>query len=342
MDGRLTLMNNFGMDDVSRAPTGQAASGLNSAVLLMVFNRPETTRLVFEKIKEARPVRLYIASDGPRPGVPSDALLIEAVREITNSIDWVCDASFLLREKNMGCGPGVKSAIDWFFERESEGIILEDDTVPTNTFFRFSSELLEKYRFDDRIGMVAGTNFLKSAPPDSSYFYAKNKETWGWATWRRAWRAMDYSMSWRTSAESWDVLANTGVSKYRFGKWQEAISQLDNGLVSAWDYQWVLTLASQNQLCIFPRENLVANIGFGPQATHTTGKGSENFRVTGSVCFPLKSPEHVVPSHSYDLAFERANFKKLFGSRLRAMLRKKLPGWLIRLLRSARKGRATS
>ena len=243
---------------------------LNIPVLLVVFNRPETTKMVFEAIADVRPDRLYIASDGPRHDNADDAIRIERVRKIFDNIDWECDIKCLFRSENYGCGPGVKNAIDWFFENESEGIILEDDTVPDSSFFLFCRELLSKYRHDDRIGMISGTNHINyKSTENPSYIFSKNKSCWGWATWRRSWETMDFQMSWRSSEYSNSIIKNMGVSPWYIRHWTRALQLIDSGKVSAWDWQWYFSKAAQNQLTIFPSVNLISNIGFGIDATHT-------------------------------------------------------------------------
>lgn len=292
---------------------------LATAVLLIVFNRPLLTKKVFQAIRDARPSRLYVAGDGPRPNFAEDKEAIDEVRSITGRVDWPCETKTLFRRENKGCGPGVKGAIDWFFSFESEGIVLEDDTVPNASFFKFCDTLLDKYRDDQRIGMISGTNHvgLNEENPDS-YIFSKNKACWGWATWRRAWVHMDYTMLWRNSPQARSVLDNMGSSRHHKLHWHNAIRLIDSGAVSAWDWQWYFSLAGQNQVTIFPPQNLVANIGFGPQATHTRGRAPKAVTVTHELQFPLRGANLIVPNRAWDERFERLNMKRRLLSLRRA------------------------
>jgi len=186
---------------------------LQTAVLLITFRRQAHTREVLEAIRTARPTRLYFASDGAREGNEGERELVSGVRSLISEVDWPCEVHTLFQDTNLGCGSGVKAAIDWFFSNEESGIILEDDTVPNFSFFLFCQELLSRYETDTRVGLISGTNHVASVSSDSSYFFSKNKKTWGWATWKRAWDLMDFSMAWRTGVQANSVRMNMGVSK---------------------------------------------------------------------------------------------------------------------------------
>ena len=169
---------------------------MNSAVLFVIFNRPETTARVFEAIRSARPPRLYVAADGPRTSRSGEADRCRLVREIASRVDWTCELHTLFREANLGCKLGVSGAIDWFFQSETEGIILEDDVVPLASFFGLCDELLETYRDDPKVFAVSGCNLVSSVyRPNHSYFFSRYCHVWGWATWRRAWEHYDVPMN---------------------------------------------------------------------------------------------------------------------------------------------------
>jgi hypothetical protein len=281
---------------------------LNIPILFIVFNRPESTAEVFEAIRKAKPPRLYVAADGPRANNNEMEKIFRA-RKLATAVDWPCEVHELFRDENLGCGPAVKTAIDWFFEHELAGIILEDDTVPVRSFFWFCEELLMKYQNDTRIGMVAGTNHIGYQSGEFSYLFSKNKACWGWATWRRAWVNMDFEMEWRKTESVKDVMMNMGVTKWSRPKWLKALEAIDNGLVNAWDWQWYFSLSTQNQLCIFPNRNLVANVGFGKDATHTRGIVSQSYVLKNDIQFPLIHPEKVCPDYGYDYLFEKTKMK---------------------------------
>ncbi len=169
---------------------------MQSPILLLVFNRPDTTRQVFETIRAARPPRLYVAADGPRPGRAGEAERCAEVRELTTQIDWPCELKTLFRNENLGCKIGVSSAIDWFFQNEPEGIILEDDVVPLPSFFLYCDVLLDRYRNDIRVGVISGSNLVSNhLMLEESYFFSRYNHIWGWASWRRAWDHYDVTMA---------------------------------------------------------------------------------------------------------------------------------------------------
>src|SRR4051812_29566436 len=178
---------------LSSAPTTK----LHTPVLFVIFNRPETTRQVFEAIRTAKPSRLYIAADGPRKNKPGEDQKCQEAREIVKAVDWDCEVKTLFSKENLNCGRGPATAFTWFFEHEEEGIILEDDCLPTQSFFRFCQELLERYRYDYRVMHIGGNNFLNGwqRDQDYSYYFSLSGHIWGWATWRRAWQMFDYKLS---------------------------------------------------------------------------------------------------------------------------------------------------
>jgi len=164
-------------------------------VLFLIFNRPNTTQKVFNAIRQAKPKQLFVAADGPRKGKEGEKEKYEQAREIIEQVDWNCEVRTLFREKNLGCKIAASSAIDWFFENVDEGIILEDDCLPSQSFFRFCQELLEYYRDDTRIMMISGNNFqFGKVRGEGSYYFSKYAHVWGWATWRRAWKHYDVNM----------------------------------------------------------------------------------------------------------------------------------------------------
>ncbi|MEQ1093028.1 hypothetical protein [Acinetobacter johnsonii] len=282
----------------------------NTAVLFVVFNRPDTTKQVFEAIRKAKPPRLYVAADGPRLNTPNDIEKIREVREtILQNIDWECEVKTLFREENLSCGIAVKEALDWFFENEEQGIVLEDDTVPSLSFFWYCEELLEKYKHDERIGLISGVNHIGYIPKQSSYVFSKNKACWGWASWRRSWRNMDFNMNWRESIQSEQVMYNMGVSTYHYPQWKKALKAIDEKLVNAWDWQWYFSIAAQNQLTIFPSANLISNIGIGQDATHTFGKPKKEEIERFEINLPLTHPVLVCPEFNFDLLFEQYRMK---------------------------------
>ncbi len=290
---------------------------LNTPVLFIIFNRMKTTKQAFEAISWAKPQRLYIASDGARKNFKGELEKVNTLREyVVGRIDWDCEIKTLFRPENLGCGSGVKSAIDWFFENEEMGIILEDDVCPVKNFFMFCEELLLKYHYDERVGMISGNNHVGFKPVQDSYFFSRYKGCWGWATWRRAWKNMDFNMDWLVSDCRERVINNMGFSDISVAYWENRIDQIQKGVVSAWDWQWYFSMASQGQLCIFPKHNLAANIGFGFEATHTSIKPRKEYLETEEISFPLNHPAHVLANNVHDELFENKKIKSSLLIRL--------------------------
>lgn len=267
-----------------------------SPVLFMVFNRPHTTQRVFDAIRQARPPRLYVAADGPRPSRDGEARRCDEVRRIATAVDWPCEVTTLLRDQNLGCKAAVSSAISWFFENEPEGIILEDDCLPHPSFFAYCDELLERYRSDPRVVCIGGVNFVSKAwTPDASYYFSRYAHIWGWASWRRAWQHYDVSMASWTGGQDRGLLdAAFPDSPHERRYWRQIFDRVSSGAIDTWDYQWAYTCWQQRGLTCLPRANLITNIGFGADATHTLSAESKMANLpVGDLSFPLKHPSQV-------------------------------------------------
>ncbi|RPH82060.1 MAG: glycosyltransferase family 2 protein [Nitrospiraceae bacterium] len=304
-------------EDLSFKPPGS----LTTAVLFLVFNRPDVTSRVFEVITRVRPPRLYVAADGPRANRPDDVGKCNEVRSIVSKVDWPCEVKTLFQTENLGCKLAVSSAITWFFEQEEEGIVLEDDCLPNLSFFWFCQELLERYRNDTRIWQICGFNPVATANgQEEDYYFTKYGPVWGWASWRRAWSVYDKNMScWpdvRGKELYWDFCDSKREAHWR----RKLYNQVFSGEIDTWDYQWGFYKFINSGLCISPTRNLIANIGFGENATHAK---KEVFYRSMECTWPLRHPTYVMRS----LEKERQYFK-LFAlpvswrSRIRALLPK--------------------
>lgn len=280
---------------------------LDTPILFVIFNRKDTALTSLKAIKAALPKRMYIAGDGARPHIPEERAKVEATRKaILDAIDWDCEVKTLFQEDNLGCGPGVYTAINWFFEQEEQGIILEDDCVAKESFFPFVETLLQRYKDDDRIAQIGGFNELGQAFSDNSYSYSSYMVCWGWATWRRAWRNMDMDMNWRKTGQKEAILSNCGYKGKDYTYWKRRTEAIDSNRVSAWDYQWCFSVAAQNQLSIFPNTNLISNIGFDKDATHTGKSPFMNYDAGKDLDFPLRHPEYVLANLEFDKAFYKS------------------------------------
>lgn len=283
---------------------------MNSAVLFIVFNRPDTSLKVFEAIRAVRPPRLYIAADGPRPNRQNEAALCESVRGIAKLVDWDCQLFTRFMNINVGCKRGVTGAIDWFFDNETEGIILEDDVVPHATFFPYMDQLLERYRDDESVRMVSGSNLV--APymvTNTSYMFSRYTHIWGWGTWRRSWKKYDVTMSdWGgVRATQWMEEYLADCPETAAGKWRQIFDAVWMNMIDTWDYQWTYSCWRSNGLCIVPKVNMVKNIGFGADATHTTMAEPELLKMSVATAleFPLTAPSDLSRNLELDRLTER-------------------------------------
>ena len=283
-------------------------------ILLLVFNREDKTRRVFEVIRQQKPKYLFVAADGARKNKPDEAEVCQRVREIATQIDWDCELKTLFREENLGCKLAVSSAITWFFENIEQGIILEDDCLPDPSFFPFCEELLSKYKDDTRIGSIGGLNhFPELIGEKLSYDFCSFtcSSGCGLATWRRAWKNFDINFPfWDEQRDKRSFLFCNKREEIYFSSFIPDVLNNRNGL-SAWDTQWYFTLRSQNQLSIVPAVTLVTNIGIGdPDATHTTRKQNKHLFSASAISFPLKHPKYVLKNKKLD----DLTIKKVFFS----------------------------
>jgi cephalosporin hydroxylase len=277
---------------------------LESPVLLIIFNRPDTTALVFQEIRKARPRKLYIAADGPRLGKAGELARCEEARAIAADVDWPCQVTTLFQQENLGCKLGVSSAITWFFKHEEEGIILEDDIVPAPAFFQYCDELLNLYRDNESIMMISGSNLTGGASfSPESYFFTRYIHIWGWATWRRAWAKYDVAMSdwphWRGGDGLRRFFDNDSAVEHF---WREIFDAVWSNRIDTWDYQWVFCCWKNNALAICPSWNLTKNIGFSSDATHTTA-GTPSYVINSPVKnldFPLSHPHRATRNLAAD------------------------------------------
>lgn len=244
---------------------------LKTPVLFLVFNRLDTTIQVFGEIKKAKPPRLYIASDGAREAVKGEFEKVKAIRSyLSSNIDWECEVKTLYRDKNLGCKYAVSSAIDWFFENEEMGIILEDDCLPSQSFFWYCQELLNMYKEDLRIWHISGAQILNLSQEKHSYHFSKYPGIWGWATWANRWKEYDVKL---VSYNNIKDLQEFNL-KVDTNYWNKIFKRLKENKIDTWDFQWVFTVWYNNGLSITPNVNLIKNIGFDSNATHT--KNSES------------------------------------------------------------------
>ena len=260
-------------------------------VLVIAFNRPDHLRVLLARLREIRPTNLYVAIDGPRSHVPGESDRVRMCRELLDTIDWTCELRTLIHDTNLGCGTGVSTAITWFFENVEQGLILEDDIIPTHSFFPFCEELLERYRDDERVFAISGCNFVPSeglSQPDAPYRFSQVPHIWGWATWRRSWEQHHLDIAgWQKDLPPSTLWQRAGRSLSGAVYWASTFELLARKKVDTWDGQLVLASMMANQWTATSNVNLIENIGFGQDATHTV-EDREEIQPIGEVQFPLR------------------------------------------------------
>lgn len=274
---------------------------LQTPITFLIFNRPDTTARVFEEIRRARPPKLLVVADGPRPNRPGEAEKVAATRAIVEQVDWPCQVLKNYADTNLGCKRRVSSGLDWVFQIVDEAIILEDDCLPHPTFFRFCEELLEKYRDDERVMHITGTNFgFVPCKSESSYYFTRYNHVWGWASWRRAWRHYDVNMKlWRSVKNKkayLRIFTNQAEKKF----WRKTCDAVCDGMIDTWDYQWAFASMVRNSIAIAPNTNLISNIGFTQGATHTPKLNRIANLPSGEMKFPLKHPQGFTANDEVD------------------------------------------
>lgn len=242
-------------------------------ILLLVFNRPEHTQQVLDQVRRIKPKQLFVSADGPRHHILGEKEKCAAVRALFDEVGWDCTVHVNFFSENNGCKRGVQAGISWFFEHVESGIILEDDCLPDLTFFDFCDQLLDRHQDDASIMHISGNNPDPSVCQHlkSSYFFSKFPLVWGWATWRRAWKLYDPAM---TELEKQWSNPKTGLHKISVSKAAkryllDKFERTRTGEIDTWDYAWFYSILKTNGLCLTPVVNLVKNIGFGVEATHT-------------------------------------------------------------------------
>lgn len=301
-----------------------------TAIAFLVFNRPEHTERAFARIRQLRPEQLFIIADGPRANHPDDVENCRLVRELVDKgIDWRCNVMREYATHNLGCGRRVSSGITWLFENVEEAIIVEDDCLLDPTFFPFCTELLERFKHDERIMLISAGNFqFGRKERQFSYYFSRYPHIWGWATWRRAWRKYDFAMS------AWPYVRDAGLLKAilpeagALTKWHALFQRVYDGEIDTWDHQWTFACWQNNGLAIVPEKNLVSNIGFDAAATHTRNASTVAEMPVTPMTFPLRHPPYVMRDYEADAFVDRSNGRGPIAARIRSRMAHGLKGML--------------
>jgi hypothetical protein len=276
-------------------------------ILLIAFNRPDLTRIVLSRIREQRPAQLWVAVDGPRDDVGTDETLVEAVRAICDEeIDWRCDVKRRYHATNQGCLMAVSGAISWFLDDAGAGIIIEDDCLPHPTFFPYAATLLRKYEHDPAVMHIGGTNALAPVRRPWSYYFSRYTRIWGWATWRRAWRHFDATLSfWPDVKAAGAHRPHLPIEDERI-LWEARWDSIYEGRRDTWDDSWFLCRLLHGR-AVVPTVNLVSNLGFREDAVHTKDASSDRAaRACQPMAFPLTHPSSREPDEELDRLFYEA------------------------------------
>ncbi len=283
---------------------------MKTAVALLIFNKPDTTEKVFEAIRQAKPPKLLVVADGPRSDRPGEAEKCQATRAIIDRVDWDCQVLTNYSDVNLGCKLRVSSGLDWVFNTVEEAIILEDDCLPHPTFFHFCEELLDYYQDDERIMVISGDNFqFGRKRTEYSYYFSRYNHCWGWATWRRSWQHYDIEM------KLWPKIRDGNWLRYILEEpmtvryWQKIFQATYEEKNNSWAYRWTFSCWVQSGLTVIPNVNLVSNLGFVIEATHTKNSRNPSAHLPlEKMCFPLQHPPFIIRDAEADNFTQDNNF----------------------------------
>jgi hypothetical protein len=285
-------------------------AALDVPVAIFAFNRPRLTRRVFDAIAERRPKRLFLVADGPRPDSPQDDTACREVRKILADVTWPCEVATNFSDCNLGCGRRMSSGITWLFEHVDAAILIEDDCLPAPVFFDFCSAMLSRFANDSRIGMISGTNYTwRRFQPSASYYFSRYTHIWGWATWRRSWAKYDFGLQSLPLAREHRQLEEVFGDPVLADFWYAIFEAVRSGRIDTWDYQLVYASLVNSWLNVIPAVNLVTNIGFGPDATHTKSPSGFDNQPPGDLQFPLRHPDFAIRSRTADEITEREEYR---------------------------------
>ncbi|MCS7053538.1 MAG: hypothetical protein NZM09_07355 [Ignavibacterium sp.] len=298
---------------------------LNTPVAFIIFNRPDTTKIVFEEIRKAKPKQFFIIADGPRKNKIGEDKICEQTRAIVENIDWECDVKRNYSDINLGCKKRVSSGISWVFENVDRAIFIEDDCLPDQSFFRYCQELLEYYKDREEVMLISGNKVLSDYEVKNySYYFSRFAHIWGWASWRRVWQKYDVSMSDWAEINQLQFLKNILNNKKAVKYWKTIYDEVYNGDINTWDYQLEYTIWKNKGLSIIPSKNLVLNIGFNnPNATHTGKAGLYGKMKLEKMTFPLSHPSEIISNIEADelesRLFHKLGIKKKIKNHLKKL-----------------------
>lgn len=281
---------------------------MHTPIAFFIFKRPKHTAKVFEQIRKARPLKLFVVADGGKD--EEEWKKCHAARAIVEEIDWPCDIIKNYSDKNLGCKVRISSGIDWVFQNTERAVLIEDDTLPDESFFRFAEELLERFKDNSKIMHISGINFQQkntNFKSEYSYYFSRLPHIWGWATWKRAWKNYDIKMDrwpeFKKSKKLYEIFKNPIHADYWEYRFDEVYERRFDPAKDTWDAQWAFACLASNGLAVNPCYNLVTNIGAGADATTINAKKKEK-RLTNlpldKINFPLVYPQEITVNEVAD------------------------------------------
>ena len=272
-------------------------------VALIIFNRPDLVERQCEVLSALPLEQLFVIADGPREGT-DDHEKCESARAIIESTEWPCPVQTNYADTNIGCAIRIVSGLDWVFSRVDRAIILEDDCLAHHSFFPYCAEMLDRYRHDEDIMQVCGTNPLLNIDDPHSYRFSHHVFCWGWATWARAWSRNDLAISLSKKEINRLLKIYLQGNRIAIDFWSMVIEKTRRGELDAWDYPWQLSVWRHGGSSVLPNRNLVVNAGFRDDATHTknTDAPLANLPMQEMV-FPLGHPPDKTYGYQYDARF---------------------------------------
>jgi hypothetical protein len=295
-------------------------------VTIIIFNRPENTKRLFESLNIYKPETLFVISDGPRKNFEDDREKVIQSRKIFEKIDWKCEVYFNNSESNLGCRERIITGLNWVFGQVEKTIILEDDCIPSEEFFIFMELMLNKYQTNKDISSVCGTNFLPDwSETKDSYLYSKYCHVWGWGTWKDRWEKIDFNLDKLHKIKKTKFLKNYLGSFRAYLYWHWILNNVKKKKIDSWAYIWNFTNFINNSLSIIPAINLLSNIGIGKDSSNTQSLPYKYIKAEESrkkLKFPLKYPSKFLLDSKHDLEVEDTIFSKSIYNRLLWIVRK--------------------
>lgn len=299
---------------------------MNTPVLFIIFNRTDTALQVFETIRRAQPKRLYFFADAPRANVPGESEKCDQAKEIVSMVDWPCEVQTFFLTQNIGPRLAIGKAISWFFENEEEGIILEHDCLPSQSFYTFCETLLAHYRNDERVMHISGDNFQYGIQRgDASYYFSLYNHIWGFATWRRAWKYYDVEMKRYPAFKKEGKLRKLFNNRRAYSYWAKILQLTYEQKLQTWDYQWTFAMWERNALAILPQLNMVSNIGFGTEALNTKSADSKYAAIPRHEILNIRHPSHILA----DVEADNYAINRIFNPSIITLAKNKLQKWFL-------------